>query len=99
MIKDNKNKPIFEMETFYCPGCKKELDRVQTTDPIDRNPPKSGDFNICSSCRTVSQFNENLQLRTVSQEDLDKLGEEERNCILDGLLYLSELKKLSETKK
>ena len=60
----------------HCPACNKELDA--TTSIQDESLlPKPGNLSICFYCGDMSEFDDNLDLRSLSQEQKAEIKKED----------------------
>jgi hypothetical protein len=64
----------------FCPSCGSRANAATGVD--HEKKPKPEDFSICFACGAINQFDQQLILRTCSQEVLDKLEPSDREKLL-----------------
>lgn len=68
--------------------CGKILDSASGT-----GEPKPGDFSVCVDCYELLKFDENLLLKTATQEELDTLPHEFRMELMRAVAHIHTIKK------
>lgn len=63
-----------EVTPVFCPYCKEVMDRAAG---LDEEPPSPGMLSICVFCASLSQFDDNMQLVTVSRELWEEIKAED----------------------
>ena len=69
-----------------CKSCKKDLDAHSGID-TDRSP-EPGDLSVCAYCGAISEFDEGLNLKPLSDEELLVIAAEDRESF-DTLMKAS----------
>lgn len=54
-----------------CPSCYRKLDLA--TDPEGKNIPKPNDLTVCIYCQEILIFQEDMSVKELSQEKIEKL--------------------------
>lgn len=60
----------------HCPACGRETDTVSVDAPGMEAQPHPGHLSICRKCGAVRQFTETMELRVLSEEDLQNIKHE-----------------------
>lgn len=68
-----------ELPASKCPWCEHVLDRA--LDPTGDATPKPGDLSVCGACTSILQFDDDLMLVKVSDENLSQCMDEHPELI------------------
>lgn len=68
------------VEKTHCKSCMKKIDAHTSIE--GHHKPQKGDFSICMYCGTISTFDEQLNLIAMSEEELQRLKEEDNKTYL-----------------
>ena len=81
-------KTSHEIPGQTCPICVCPLDDVLYSGPFGEEPakPHSGDITICVSCSGLLQFDKEMKLKIVSDEEAAKFAKNVRNNIVSAQL-------------
>lgn len=66
----------FQIGKIHCPKCKVLLDGATNTQ--GEIGPRGGDLTICVYCSTLLKFDDNIQLVIMSDEEFNKLPENDK---------------------
>lgn len=79
-------------EKSKCPQCGYTLDAHDSMDPVDQRSPEKDDISICIKCASWNMFNEDLSLRTMTEEDINHIDPE---TISHMTRFSNEIKKMN----
>lgn len=57
-----------------CPCCHHPIDRVGASDGNTDRRPKAGDLSLCFYCAEFSVFNDDMTLRTLTDQEVKEVG-------------------------
>jgi len=64
---------IYKVKKAQCPTCSHPLDAATPMDDADQRAPESGDLTICVKCATVLTYDDNMDLQSMTDQDIRQL--------------------------
>lgn len=78
----------------FCPRCFKTLDAHSNMK--DFSSPTKGDVAICSGCRMLLEFDENLNVRKISKATVKELTREKLEELIEANMWMDKHKHIFE---